>query len=117
MKQVLNRKTKSLTLILSSEDFETLSQVSNEVGLKKSEYLRAIIQGIGAGRKVENQIEEGKDVNIEFQGYGFSIPSNVMENLLQSISENLLQGIKVTELEPKKNLRNKRMSIAVKESK
>ena len=117
MKQVLNRKTKSLTLILSSEDFDTLSEVSNEIGLKKSEYLRAIIQGIGMGRKVENQIEAGKDVNIEFQGYGFSIPSNVMEQLLQSIGNTLLQGVEVTELEPKNNLRKKRMNTDVKESK
>jgi hypothetical protein len=117
MKQVLNRKTKSLTLILSSEDFDTLSEVSNEVGLKKSEYLRAIIQGIGAGKKVANQIETGKDVNIEFQGYGFSIPSNVMEELLQSIGKTLLQGVEVTELEPKNNLRKKRMSTEAKASK
>jgi hypothetical protein len=104
-----NRKTISVRLVLSSEDYDTLSEVSNEVGLKRSEYLRAIIQGIGLGRKVENQIIEGKDVNIEFQGYGFSIPTNVMENLLQSIGETLLQGVEVTELEPKNNLRKKRM--------
>ena len=117
MKQVLNRKTKSLTLILSAEDFDTLVEVSNEVGLKKSEYLRAIIQGIGLGRKVENQIEEGKDVNIELHGYGLNIPNNVMEKLLHSIGETLLQGIEVTELEPKNNLRKKRMSTDAKESK
>jgi hypothetical protein len=109
MKQPSNRKTVSITLILSAEDFDTLSEVSNEVGLKKSEYLRAIIQGIGLGRKVENQIEEGKDVNIEVGSYGLSIPNSVMEELLGSIGETLLNGIKVTELEPKNNLRNKRM--------
>ena len=117
MKRPSNRKTVSLTLILSTEDFDTLSEVSNEVGLKKSEYLRAIIQGIGLGRKVENQIEEGKDVNIEFQGYGFSISSNVMEQLLQSVGNTLLQGVEVTELEPKNNLRKKRMSTDAKASK
>jgi hypothetical protein len=117
MKQVSNRKTKSLTLILSNEDFDTLVQVSNEVGLKKSEYLRAIIQGIGLGKKVENQIEEGKDVNIEVQGYGFDIPYSVMEELFHSIGETFSNGIKVTELKPKNNLRKKQMSTAVKESK
>lgn len=117
MKQTSNRKTISVRLVLSSEDYDTLSQVSNEVGLKMSEYLRAIIQGIGAGRKATNQIEAGKDVNIEFQGYGFSIPTNVMENLLQSIGETLLQGVEVTELEPKNNLRKKRMATDVKEPK
>jgi hypothetical protein len=104
-----NRKIISVRLVLSSEDYDTLSEVSNEAGLKRSEYLRLFIQGIRLGRKVENQIIEGKDVNIEFQGYGFSIPTNVMENLLQSIGETLLQGVEVTELEPKNNLRKKRM--------
>jgi hypothetical protein len=117
MKKLSNRKTISVRLVLSSEDYDTLSQVSDEVGLKRSEYLRAIIQGIGLGRKVENQIIEGKDVNIQFQGYGFSIPTNVMENLLQSIGETLLQGVEVTELEPKNNLRKKRMKTDEKESK
>jgi len=110
MKKLSNRKTISVRLVLSSEDYDTLSEVSNEIGLKRSEYLRAIIQGIGMGRKVENQIIEGKDVNIEFQGYGFSIPTNVMENLIHSIGETFLNGIKVTELEPKNNLRKKRMN-------
>jgi hypothetical protein len=117
MKQTSNRKTISVRLVLSSEDYDTLSQVSDEIGLKRSEYLRAIIQGIGLGRKVENQIIAGKDVNIEFQGYGFSIPTNVMENLLQSIGQTLLQGVEVTELEPKSNLRKKRMKTDEKASK
>jgi len=109
MKQPSNRKTVSLTLILSTEDFDTLVQASNEVGLKKSEYLRAIIQGIGIGKKVEKQIETGKDVNIEVGSYGLNIPNSVMEKLLHSIGETLLQGVEVTELEPKNNLRKKRM--------
>jgi hypothetical protein len=105
-----------LTLILSVEDNDTLTEAAKEVGLKKSEYLRAIIQGIGAGKKVANQIETGKDVNIELQGYGFSIPNNVMEQLLQSISQSLINGIQVNELEPKKNLRQKRMKPIAKAS-
>jgi hypothetical protein len=104
-----NRKTISVRLVLSSEDYDTLSQVSDEVGLKRSEYLRAIIQGIGLGRKATNQIEAGKEVNLEFQGYGFSIPTNVMEDLLQSIGKTLLEGVEVTDLDPKNNLRKKRM--------
>ena len=109
MKQLSNRKTVSLTLILSTEDYDTLVQASNEVGLKKSEYLRAIIQGIGIGKQVEKQMETGKDVNIEVGSYGLNIPNSVMEELLQSIGETLLNGVEVTELEPKNNLRKKRM--------
>jgi hypothetical protein len=116
MKQLSNRKKVMLTLILSVEDNDTLTEAAKEVGLKKSEYLRAIIQGIGAGKKVANQIETGKDVNIELQGYGFSIPNNVMEQLMQSISQSLINGIQVNELEPKKNLRQKRMKPIAKAS-
>ena len=117
MKQLSNRKTVSLTLILSAEDYDTLVKASDEVGLKKSEYLRAIIQGIGAGTKAVNQIENGKDLNIEVEGYGFDIPYNVMEDLLQSIGEKLLEGVKITELKPKNNLRKKQMTTRVKASK
>lgn len=116
MKQLSNRKKVSLTLILSAEDNDILVEASNEVGLKKSEYLRAIIQGIGAGSKLVKQVDSGKDVNIEVDGYGLNIPNNVMEELLQSISQKLIKGIQITELEPKKNLRHKRMKTMAKAS-
>lgn len=105
-----------LTLILSAEDNDILVEASKEVGLKKSEYLRAIIQGIGAGSKMANQVDNGKDVNIEVGGYGLNIPIDVMEELLQGISQKLMKGIEVTELEPKKNLRQKRMKSIAKGS-
>jgi predicted DNA-binding protein (UPF0278 family) len=55
-------------------------------------------------------------VNIEVDGYGLNIPHNVMEELLQDISEKLIKGIEVTELEPKKSLRQKRMKTMAKAS-
>lgn len=116
MKQLSNRKKVSLTIIVSAEDNDTLTEAANEVGLKKSEYIRAIIQGIGAGIKMANQIDKNKDVNIEIGGYGLDIPINVMEELLQDISKKLIEGIQITELEPKKNLRKKRMKPMAKAS-
>lgn len=109
MREPSNRKKVMLTLILSAEDNDVLTEAAKEVGLKKSEYLRAIIQGIGAGSKIARQIEMGDNANIEVEGYGFNIPHNVMEELLQDISKKLIEGIKITELEPKKKLRQKRM--------
>jgi hypothetical protein len=105
-----------LTLILSAEDNDVLTEAAKEVGLKKSEYLRAIIQGIGAGSKIARQVEMGNNANIEVDGYGLNIPHNVMEELLQDISKKLIEGIQITELEPKKKLRMKRMKSMAKAS-
>jgi|688.fasta_scaffold125326_3 hypothetical protein len=116
MKQLSNRKKVMLTLILSAEDNDVLTEAAKEVGLKKSEYLRAIIQGIGAGSKIARQVEMGNNANIEVDGYGLNIPHNVMEELLQDISKKLIEGIQITELEPKKKLRMKRMKSMAKAS-
>jgi hypothetical protein len=116
MKQLSNRKKVSLTIIVSAEDNDILTEAANEVGLKKSEYIRAIIQGIGAGSKIARQLEMGNNANIEVDGYGLNIPIDVMEGLLQGISEKLIEGIQITELKPKKNLRMKRMKSIAKAS-
>jgi hypothetical protein len=116
MKQLLNRKRVSLTIIVSAEDNDILTEAANEVGLKKSEYIRAIIQGIGAGSRIAKQLDEGQNGYIEVGGYGLNIPIDVMEGLLQGVSEKLIEGIQVTELKPKKNLRMKRMKSMAKAS-
>lgn len=116
MREPSNRKKVMLTLILSAEDNDVLTEAAKEVGLKKSEYLRAIIQGIGAGSRMARQIETGENANIEIEGYGLNIPHNVMEELLQDISKKLIEGIQITELEPKKKLRQKRMKPMAKAS-
>jgi hypothetical protein len=114
MKQLSNRKKVSLTIIVSAEDNDILTEAANEVGLKKSEYIRAIIQGIGAGSRIAKQLDKGQNGYIEVDGYGLNIPIDVMEGLLQGISEKLIEGIQVTELKPKKNLRYKRMKTMAK---
>jgi len=117
MKQLSNRKKVSLTIIVSAEDNDILTEASNEVGLKKSEYIRAIIQGIGAGSRMAKQLDQqGQNGYIEVGGYGLNIPIDVMEGLLQGISEKLIEGIQITELKPKKNLRQKRMKTMAKAS-
>ena len=93
-------KTVSLTLILSEFDFETLSISANEVGLKKSEYLRLIIQGIGAGSK---KILRPDIVN----GYGYSISDDIAKNILKDISKKLNNSLENNFCT--KNLRNKRL--------
>ena len=109
MKQLSNRKKVSLTIIVSAEDNDILTEAANEVGLKKSEYIRAIIQGIGAGTRMQKQIDKGQDINIEVEGYGVKIPIGVMEELLQDVGEKLMGSVNVIELNPQKHLRNKRM--------
>ena len=113
MREPSNRKKVMLTLILSAEDNDVLTEAAKEVGLKKSEYLRAIIQGIGAGTRMQKQIDKGHDINIEVEGYGVKIPIGVMEELLQDVGEKLMGSVNVTELNPQKYLRNKRMKPMV----
>ena len=104
-----NRKNVSLTLILSAEDNDALENLAFSSGLKKSEYLRTIIQGISLGNKMNETMSQGKDVKLEIGGYGLNIPNDVMQEVLQDISEKLIQGLEITELRPNKNLRYKRM--------
>lgn len=114
MRQSSNRNQIRLTVILSAEDNDILVNASNEVGLKKSEFLRAIIQGIGLGSKMAQQVESKENVNLELGGYGLNIPINVMEELLQDVSEKLMKSVEISELRPKKELRYKRMKQATK---
>jgi hypothetical protein len=103
-----NRKKVSLTLILSAEDNEALETIAFETGLKKSEFLRAIIQGIAAGSKIA-AMPQGENVKFDLGGYGFTIPSDVMEDLLQDVSKKLIDGLEVAKIKPNKKLRYKRM--------
>jgi hypothetical protein len=107
--QPINRKKVSLTLILSAEDNEALENLAFTSGLKKSEYLRAIIQGISLGNKISETMSQTQDVKLEIGGYGLSIPSDVMQELIQDASEKLMQSLEISELRPNKNLRYKRM--------
>jgi predicted DNA-binding protein len=92
-----NRKKVQCSLFLSIEDNNTLTEASKNVGLKKSEYLRIIIQGIGASKK---------DFIKDNLGYGFEIPNNVKYEILKNIAENLAN---VKDLKHKNNLRQKRI--------
>lgn len=103
-----NRKKVSLTLILSAEDNEALETIAFETGLKKSEFLRAIIQGIAAGSKIAT-ISKGENVKFDLGGYGFAIPSDVMEDLLQDVSKKLIDGLEITKIQPKIAAKHKRM--------
>lgn len=107
--QPINRKKVSLTLILSAEDNKGLEDVAFALGLKKSEFLRSIIQGISMGNKVAETMSHNKNVKVEVDGYGFSIPTDTMNELLQEVSERLTKAIEITELRPQKTQRIKRM--------
>lgn len=99
----------SRLLILSEEDNEILLTASQEAGLKVSEFLRAIIQGIGVANQVAKQIESGKDVKVEFYGHGLSIPKDVINEVLINISDKLFRATEITKLEPTTSVRSKRI--------
>lgn len=114
--KLINRKKVSLTLILSAEDNKGLEDVAFALGLKKSEFLRAIIQGISMGNSVAETMSQNKNVKVEVDGYGFSIPNDVMTELLKDVSERLTKAIEVTDLRPKKTIKNKTMKPTAKAS-
>lgn len=107
MPKYSNKITRVLTL--SEEDNEILLTASREAGLKVQEYLRAIIQGIGLSNQVAKQIEEGKDVKIEFYGHGLSIPKEVINEVFTSVSDKLLKATEITKLSPNTSIRAKRI--------
>lgn len=109
-------KSVSLTIILSVEDNNTLTNCAKEVGLKKSEYIRSIIQGIRAGTEIVKAIDTSKDVNLEMEGYGININPKVLEELILDVSNRLQNAITTTLLKPKKNLRYKSVNTLVEAS-
>jgi hypothetical protein len=98
---MINVEKKSVRLILSDEDFNTLQVSSNEIGLKKSEFLRSIIQCIGAGKYNSHK-------NLNLIQYGFFIPDEVKKKLCADISKKLLLAVKNYPYKSN-NIRKKRM--------
>ena len=111
-----NRRMIALTLRLSQEDNQCLEDLALSSGLKKSEYLRSIIQGISLGNKLAETMSQGQDVKFDLGGYGYAIKHDIMEGLLKDVMEKMSQGLQVIPNKPQKNLRYKRMKTMAKAS-
>ena len=111
-----NRRMIALTLRLSQEDNKCLENLALSSGLKKSEYLRAIIQGISLGNKLAETMSQGKDVKFDLGGYGFAINNEIMEELLKDVMVKMEQGLQVIPNKPPIKLRSRHIKSIAKAS-
>ena len=89
------RHGRTVNLILSESDFEFLRQISDRFGIKRSEFLRLLIQGLRVGESAMNK--EG--AKVEIGGYGFEFSNEYLESFIgqiEPILEGFGKGVKIT---------------------
>jgi hypothetical protein len=99
----------SVSLILSQSDFDYLQDLANRFGIRKSEFLRLLIQSL----KVSEAAMTKKGTSVEVGGYGIEFSPELLQSFVSQI-EALLDGfsksIKVTPVKTKKRARNRRLT-------
>lgn len=104
-----------LSVLLTEWEHEQLSDISGSLGIKKSEYVRALIQGSYIAHQIDEQIKEGKkDIAIEYGGYGYEIDVDSIKGILAPIvglvnPEDLKKAVRIkyTSMSTQKNQRVK----------
>jgi hypothetical protein len=89
------RHGKSVSLILSESDFNFLQSISNQFGVKKSEFLRLLIQGLKVGESAMSK----QGAKVEVGGYGLEFSQEDLElfvKQLEPILEGLGKGVKIS---------------------
>jgi len=89
------RHGRSVNLILSESDYAFLQKMADSAGVKKSEFLRLIVQGL----KVGDAIMNNRGAKVEIGGYGFEFSQEYLESFikqLEPILDHFGNGIKVT---------------------
>lgn len=89
------RHGRTVHLILSESDFDFLQGISDQFGIKKSEFLRLLIQGLRVGESAMNK--EG--AKVEIGGYGLEFSQEYLESFVRQIEpilEGFGKGVKVT---------------------
>ena len=101
------RHGKNVSLILSESDFDFLQTISNRFGVKKSEFLRLLIQGL----KVGESALTNQGAKVEVGGYGIEFSQEELESFvkeLEPILEGLGKGVKVTPVQTRQKAKNSR---------
>jgi hypothetical protein len=81
---------KNLLVGLSDEDMEILDKLSKKQGLRKSEYIRALIQSLWIAETLKEN-EKG-NYTFEIGGYGYVLEKDFMEGFVKGL-EPLFQDI------------------------
>jgi len=88
------RPSKGVCVLLSQSDMDFLGDISNRFGVKKTEFVRLLIQSL----KVGDAVRQGK-TKIEVGGYGFEFTPQALQSFvsqIETITEGFGKAIKIT---------------------
>jgi hypothetical protein len=121
-------KAKMLSVILTEELHDFLLKSSSDLGIKKSEFARLLIEGAYVANAIEEAQKSGnKQESVEIGGYGFNIDFEVIKDIYNRVSESLKEtfpdnslediigkGIKVTRIsERSRKIKSNRLKKSV----
>ena len=102
------RDGKNISVILSKSDFDYLQDLSNRLGVKKSEFLRLIVQSL----KVSEAAMSKKATSVEVGGYGIEFSPELLQSFVSQIEalyEGFSKSIKVTPVKTRERAKNRRL--------
>jgi len=102
------RDATMVSLLLSNSDFKYLQDISNRFGLKKSEFLRLLIQSL----KISEAVATKKGTEVQVGGYGIEFSPETLQSFAEQIEalfEGVGKGIKITYVKTKAKPKKSRM--------
>jgi predicted DNA-binding protein len=81
--------SKSILINLSDKDMEILENLASNQGLKKSEYIRMLLQTIHIAESLK---EENGNIKFEIGGYGYILEKEFIEEYAKQM-ETFFEGI------------------------
>jgi hypothetical protein len=98
------RHFKQVCVPMSESDFNFLQSISDQFQLKKSEFIRLLIQGLKVGESAMTK----QGAKVEVGGYGLEFSQEDLElfvKQLEPILEGLGKGVKVTPVKTRQKAR------------
>lgn len=89
------RQGKNVSVILSDNDFDYLQDLSDRFGVRKSEFLRLIVQSL----KISEASMNKKATSVEVGGYGIEFSPELLQSFVSQIEalyEGFSKSIKIT---------------------
>jgi hypothetical protein len=102
------RQGKTVCIILSDSDFDYLQDLSDRFGVKKSEFLRLLVQSL----KVSEAAMTKKGASVEVGGYGIEFSPELLQSFVSQIEalyEGFSKSIKVTPVKTRERAKNRRL--------
>ncbi len=102
------RDGRNISLILSQSEFDYLQDLSNRFGVKKSEFLRLLVQSL----KVSEAAMSKNPTSVEVGGYGIEFSPELLQSFVSQIEalyEGFSKSIKVTPVKTRERAKNRRL--------